>query len=255
MLLDIAGLCRPYRLASSPHWRKTRAFPGTKAKSGKRRTVYWRGMDSKFQFRDASPPPTAWAPSFRAGEWRLLEPPKQLYRFAEADDRSGDSPAPTVDRGKRVGPLDQHPDRPRSAPSRGSRRSGPSCSIRQSTTQSRGSRWNVGTALQLIRSIVEVTRGILGSSRPSSTPIFALIRALPRRVAQGRRVRLIGDRAEGALSLPARILRGPRRPVAADHIPALPPFGRLPRAISARKCASARISCNPIIVLPRARLH
>jgi len=189
------------------------------------------------------------------GEWRLLEPPKQLYRFAEADDRSGDSPAPTVDRGKRVGPLDQHPDRPRSAPSRGSRRSGPSCSIRQSTTQSRGSRWNVGTALQLIRSIVEVTRGILGSSRPSSTPIFALIRALPRRVAQGRRVRLIGDRAEGALSLPARILRGPRRPVAADHIPALPPFGRLPRAISARKCASARISCNPIIVLPRARLH
>src|SRR6516165_5320038 len=32
------------------------------------------------------------------GEWRLLEPPKQLYRFAEADDRSGDSPAPTVDR-------------------------------------------------------------------------------------------------------------------------------------------------------------
>ena len=140
-------------------------------------------MDSKFQFRDASPPPTAWAPSFRAGEWRLLEPPKQLYRFAEADDRSGDSPAPTVDRGKRVGPLDQHPDRPRSAPSRGSRRSGPSCSIRQSTTQSRGSRWNVGTALQLIRSIVQVTRGILGSSRPSSTPIFALIRApsAPRR--------------------------------------------------------------------------
>ena len=33
-----------------------------------------------------------------AGEWRLLVPPKQLYRFAEADDRSGDSPAPTVDR-------------------------------------------------------------------------------------------------------------------------------------------------------------
>ena len=33
-----------------------------------------------------------------AGEWRLLAPPKQLYRFAEADDRSGDSPAPTVDR-------------------------------------------------------------------------------------------------------------------------------------------------------------
>ena len=48
---DVAGparLCRPRRLASSPHWRKTRAFPGTKAKSGKRRTVCWREMDSNF---------------------------------------------------------------------------------------------------------------------------------------------------------------------------------------------------------------
>jgi hypothetical protein len=33
-----------------------------------------------------------------AGEWRLLVPPKQLYRFAEADDRSDGSAAPTVDR-------------------------------------------------------------------------------------------------------------------------------------------------------------
>ena len=33
-----------------------------------------------------------------ADEWRLLEPPKLLYRFAEADDRSGDSPEPTVGR-------------------------------------------------------------------------------------------------------------------------------------------------------------
>jgi hypothetical protein len=33
-----------------------------------------------------------------AGEWRLLEPPKQLYRFAETDDRPGDSAAPTIDR-------------------------------------------------------------------------------------------------------------------------------------------------------------
>ena len=35
-------------------------------------TLRWRGMDSKFQFRDASPPPTAWAPSFRrmsGGSW------------------------------------------------------------------------------------------------------------------------------------------------------------------------------------------
>ena len=42
MLLDFAGLCRPYCPASSPHRRKTRPFPGTKAKSGKRRTVCWR---------------------------------------------------------------------------------------------------------------------------------------------------------------------------------------------------------------------
>jgi len=32
------------------------------------------------------------------GEWRLVEPPKQLFRFAEADDRSGDSAASTIDR-------------------------------------------------------------------------------------------------------------------------------------------------------------
>jgi hypothetical protein len=37
-------------------------------------TLRRRGTDSKFQFRDASPPPTAWAPSFSAGERRLLEP-------------------------------------------------------------------------------------------------------------------------------------------------------------------------------------
>jgi hypothetical protein len=30
------------------------------------------------------------------GEWRLLERQKQLYRFAEADDRSGDFTAPTL---------------------------------------------------------------------------------------------------------------------------------------------------------------
>ena len=33
--------------------------------TGSQLTLCWRGMDSKFQFRDASPPPTAWAPSFR----------------------------------------------------------------------------------------------------------------------------------------------------------------------------------------------
>jgi NAD(P)-dependent dehydrogenase (short-subunit alcohol dehydrogenase family) len=43
-------------------------------------THRWREMDSKFQFRDASPPPTAWAPSFR--RWgRLPEPRKQLCRL------------------------------------------------------------------------------------------------------------------------------------------------------------------------------
>jgi len=30
---------------------KTRVFPGTEAKSGERRTVCWRELDSKFQFR------------------------------------------------------------------------------------------------------------------------------------------------------------------------------------------------------------
>jgi hypothetical protein len=40
-------------------------FRYRKEKSTERRTVCWRGMESKFQFRDASPPPTAWAPSFR----------------------------------------------------------------------------------------------------------------------------------------------------------------------------------------------
>jgi hypothetical protein len=42
-------------------------------------------MDSKIQFRDASPPSSTWAPSFE-GEWWLLEPSQQLYWFAEADD-------------------------------------------------------------------------------------------------------------------------------------------------------------------------
>ena len=34
-------------------------------------TLRWRELDSNFQFRDTSPPPTVWEPSFR-GEWRLL---------------------------------------------------------------------------------------------------------------------------------------------------------------------------------------
>jgi dienelactone hydrolase len=46
-------------------------------------------MDSKIQFRDASPPPSAWAPSFDGERW-LLEPSQQLYWFAEADDCSDD---------------------------------------------------------------------------------------------------------------------------------------------------------------------
>jgi len=31
-------------------------------------------------------------------EWRPFDPPQQLYRFAEADDCSDDTAAPTVDR-------------------------------------------------------------------------------------------------------------------------------------------------------------
>jgi hypothetical protein len=53
-------------------------------------------MDSNCQFRDASQPPTAWAPSCN-GDDSLLETPQQLYRFAEADDCSDDTAAPTVD--------------------------------------------------------------------------------------------------------------------------------------------------------------
>src|SRR5204862_5242103 len=54
-------------------------------------------MDSKIQFRDASPPSSAWAPSFD-GEWWLLEPSQELFWFAEADDCSDDTAAPRVDR-------------------------------------------------------------------------------------------------------------------------------------------------------------
>jgi hypothetical protein len=54
-------------------------------------------MDSKIQFRNASPPPSEWAPSFDA-EWWLLEPSQQLYWFAEADDCSDDTATPRVDR-------------------------------------------------------------------------------------------------------------------------------------------------------------
>ena len=54
-------------------------------------------MDSKFQFRDASPAPKALAPSF-GGEWRRRQPPQELDRFAEADDCSDDTAAPRIAR-------------------------------------------------------------------------------------------------------------------------------------------------------------
>jgi hypothetical protein len=54
-------------------------------------------MDSNVQFRDVSLQPTASARSF-GREWRLLKPPQQLYRFAEADDCSDDTPHRRVDR-------------------------------------------------------------------------------------------------------------------------------------------------------------
>jgi len=56
-----------------------------------------RGMDLKIQFRDDSPPPSAWAPSFES-EWWLLEPSQQLYWFVEADDCSEDTVTPSVNR-------------------------------------------------------------------------------------------------------------------------------------------------------------
>src|SRR5262249_19069464 len=54
MLLDFARLCRHCRPAPPPKWRKTGLFLGTEAKSGERRTVCWRELDSKFQFRATS---------------------------------------------------------------------------------------------------------------------------------------------------------------------------------------------------------
>jgi hypothetical protein len=60
-------------------------------------TLRWRGTDSNCQFRDASQPPTAWAPSSGGGR-SLFETPQQLYRFDEVDDRSDDTAGPTIDR-------------------------------------------------------------------------------------------------------------------------------------------------------------
>jgi len=53
MLLGFARLCRHCRPARPAQWRKTRVFPGTEAKSGERRTVCWRGLDSNFQYAGA----------------------------------------------------------------------------------------------------------------------------------------------------------------------------------------------------------
>ena len=55
-------------------------------------------MDSKFQFPRCLATANNVGAVVSAGEWRLLERQKQLYRFAEADDRSDNSAAPTVDR-------------------------------------------------------------------------------------------------------------------------------------------------------------
>jgi hypothetical protein len=46
-------LCRRWRPAQPPKWRKTRAFPATEAKSGERRTLRWRGLNSNFQYAGA----------------------------------------------------------------------------------------------------------------------------------------------------------------------------------------------------------
>src|SRR5215469_3565033 len=65
-----------------------------------------RGMDSTLGSaipRHPPPPPIASAPSF-GGEWRLLEPPQQLYRFAEADKCSDDT-----SRRRSIGPTRTKP--------------------------------------------------------------------------------------------------------------------------------------------------
>src|SRR6516162_3022053 len=73
---------------------------------GSLRRRYWSSHDSSLEgngFEISVPRCLATANSVgalnSADEWRLLEPPKQFYRFSEADDRSGDSAAaPTIDR-------------------------------------------------------------------------------------------------------------------------------------------------------------
>jgi hypothetical protein len=57
-------------------------------------TLRWRGMDSKIQFRDASPPPSAWAPSFDVGSLvtpyvRLMGPSNLLETPGLGELRAG----------------------------------------------------------------------------------------------------------------------------------------------------------------------
>jgi hypothetical protein len=56
------------------------------------------GMDSKFQFRGASPPPTAWASFISAMSGGSLSYRSSSIGFAGADNRSDDSAAPTIGR-------------------------------------------------------------------------------------------------------------------------------------------------------------
>ena len=53
MLLDLLVSADRAAWSPFPHWRKTRAFSGTKAKSGERRTACWREMDSNLWYRGA----------------------------------------------------------------------------------------------------------------------------------------------------------------------------------------------------------
>ena len=96
MLLDLARLCRPCRRASSPHWRKIRAFPGTKAKSGERRTLRWREMDSNHRFPVAKemnpvgePQPSRRRRKSISKRYLIFRVPKRFPSTGESYDLAG----------------------------------------------------------------------------------------------------------------------------------------------------------------------
>ena len=85
-------LTGPGGLGAVPVWRAKASFDRNRRTSATSPTI--------LAAVDAPTPHTANSVGafISAGKWRLLEPQKQLYRFTEADDRSGDSAAPIIDR-------------------------------------------------------------------------------------------------------------------------------------------------------------